>query len=125
MKLMRSAKSTSLSIGAVIVAGAGILGVTHGSRSSHRRPEARQTADLQAALERAPLSFEPNQGQASSGVRFMARGNRYGLFLTPTEASMVMGPGTTTNGKKKSQSWTHLQKRMVGSTPHASAAVSA
>jgi uncharacterized protein (TIGR03437 family) len=30
-----------------------------------------------------PLSFEPNQGQADSAVRFLARGSGYALFLAP------------------------------------------
>ncbi len=37
-----------------------------------------------------PLTFEPNQGQADEGVRFLARGRGYGLFLTPTETVLVL-----------------------------------
>jgi hypothetical protein len=33
-----------------------------------------------------PLSFEPNQGQADSRVKFLARGPGYTLFLTPDSA---------------------------------------
>ena len=33
-----------------------------------------------------PLSFEPNLGQADSQVGYLARGDGYTLFLTPTEA---------------------------------------
>ena len=32
-----------------------------------------------------PLSFEPNQGQAENGVKFIARSAGYTLFLTPLE----------------------------------------
>src|SRR6266404_2308894 len=32
------------------------------------------------------LSFEPNQGQSNSQVRFLARGSGYTLFLTAREA---------------------------------------
>src|SRR5689334_23573498 len=32
-----------------------------------------------------PLSFEVNQGQTAQGIRFMARGRGYGVFLTPQE----------------------------------------
>ena len=28
-----------------------------------------------------PLSFEPNQGQSAAGVKFLAHGKGYGLFL--------------------------------------------
>jgi hypothetical protein len=36
------------------------------------------------------MGFEPNQGQAEAPVRFLARGRDYGLFLTPTEAVLVL-----------------------------------
>src|SRR5262245_16595924 len=37
-----------------------------------------------------PLSFEPNRGQAHPDVQFLSRGNGYALFLTPTEAVLVL-----------------------------------
>ncbi len=44
---------------------------------------------------RLPLSFEPNQGQTDSQVKFISRGSGYTLFLTSTEAvlSLKAGPG--------------------------------
>jgi hypothetical protein len=42
-----------------------------------------------------PLAFEPNQGQADPAVRFLTRGRGYGIFLTPTEAVMVLTPGAS------------------------------
>lgn len=39
-------------------------------------------AHLSEKYGRLPLSFEPNRGQAASGVQFMARGQGYGLYLT-------------------------------------------
>src|SRR5262245_15240444 len=37
-----------------------------------------------------PLSFELNRGQADSAVKFLARGAGYNIFLTPTEAALVL-----------------------------------
>src|SRR5579885_2181449 len=37
-----------------------------------------------------PISFEANQGQADSSVRFLAHGPGYSLFLTPTEALLAL-----------------------------------
>jgi hypothetical protein len=48
-------------------------------------------ARLGAAYGRLPLSFEANQGQAGSEVKFLSRGNAYNLFLTPTEAVLTLG----------------------------------
>src|SRR5262245_3345638 len=43
-----------------------------------------------------PLAFEANQGQTDPQVQFLARGNGYGLFRTPTAAvlSLVQAPAT-------------------------------
>ncbi len=48
---------------------------------------ARQRAPT--AYGQLPISFEANQGQADSQVRFLARGPGYRLFLTPTEALLA------------------------------------
>ena len=41
-----------------------------------------------ALLARLPLVFEPNVGQTSQPVQFLAHGRGYGLFLTPQEQSL-------------------------------------
>jgi hypothetical protein len=41
-----------------------------------------------------PLSFEANQGQTDPQVNFLARGQGYALFLTPTEAVLNLGQGS-------------------------------
>jgi Beta-propeller repeat/FG-GAP-like repeat len=49
-------------------------------------------AQKQMALNRLshlPLSFEENRGQADARVKYLSRGTDYGLFLTPTEATIV------------------------------------
>jgi uncharacterized repeat protein (TIGR01451 family) len=45
---------------------------------------------IQAAYSHLPLIFEPNQGQADSQVKFLARGSGYGLFLTGHEALLAL-----------------------------------
>ena len=37
-----------------------------------------------------PLHFEPNLGQTSSQVKFLARGHGYSLFLTEKEAVLSL-----------------------------------
>ncbi len=41
---------------------------------------------IKASLARLPISFEPNQGQSATPVKFLAHGQGYGLYLTPSEA---------------------------------------
>jgi len=43
-----------------------------------------------AGYGKLPLSFEANQGQADVGVKFLARGRGYGLFLTSSEATLEL-----------------------------------
>src|ERR1035441_6768574 len=61
------------------------------------RPTISATANARIveAYGRLPLSFEANQGQTDSEVRFLSRGNGYSLFLTSTEAVLSL--------KKKSE----------------------
>jgi hypothetical protein len=42
------------------------------------------------SLAQQPIAFEPNQGQTSPQVKYLARGNGYDLFLTPREAVLRM-----------------------------------
>ncbi|MGA7313327.1 MAG: SBBP repeat-containing protein [Silvibacterium sp.] len=43
-----------------------------------------------AGLEKAPLSFEVNQGQSDPGVKFLSHGNGYSLYLTDSAAVLVL-----------------------------------
>ncbi len=65
-----------------------ILPPVHQARSSTR-----STADpwrVRTSLVRLPLRLEPNQGQTDPRVRFLSRGSGHTLFLTDTEAVLVL-----------------------------------
>ncbi|HLW79513.1 MAG TPA: choice-of-anchor D domain-containing protein [Terriglobia bacterium] len=47
----------------------------------------------------APLSFEPNLGQTDSRVKYLARGNGYAMFLTPSEAVFELQQPASSDGK--------------------------
>ena len=51
-------------------------------------------AQVQKNYGRLPLAFEANVGQADGSVQFLAHGPGYGLFLTSTEAVMVLSQGS-------------------------------
>jgi hypothetical protein len=55
---------------------------------------------LREAYGKLPLSFEANVGQTDSQVKFLARGDGYGLFLTPTEAVLALSKGQRRVGKE-------------------------
>jgi hypothetical protein len=50
-----------------------------------------------AALLGVPLSFEANQGQTDSHVKFLSRGDGYSLFLTSHEAVFTLRPRAGAN----------------------------
>jgi beta-propeller repeat-containing protein len=68
--------------------------------SSKRRPTDKAAA-ASKTLSRLPLSFEVNQGQLDSQVKFFSRANGYNLYLTSTEAVIV----TSKNANGKTQHW--------------------
>jgi hypothetical protein len=75
-----------------------------------------------------PMSFEPNQGQADSQFKFLARGSGYTLLLSPTEADLGLrsssagssthakdtGTPSATNGVKTPDPYAILRLRFLG-----------
>ena len=96
------------------------------THANHGPSHAEQARAL-GAYGNLPLSFEANQGQTDSRVRFLSRGGGYSLFLTPNEAVLALQAGQTlkpegkANGRKPAmQSWkfaapTVLRMQLVGS----------
>ena len=58
------------------------------SQGHSDRPSSTKVAGYLGAL---PLAFEPNQGQSSDGVKYVARGARYNVFFTSRETVLVLG----------------------------------
>ena len=52
--------------------------------------EAPAKGSVQVQYASLPLHFEANRGQTDSQVQFLSRGRGYSLFLTPTEAVLVL-----------------------------------
>jgi len=50
-------------------------------------------AQVQESYGKLPLYFEANRGQTDSLVKFLSRGPRSTLFLTPTEAVLALRSG--------------------------------
>ncbi len=57
-----------------------------------------QEAQVQESFGKLPLSFEQNVGQSDAQVHFFTRGPGYGLFLTGTEAVMVLNSAGRAGG---------------------------
>src|SRR5688572_2506495 len=80
-------------------------------------------APLRQAYASIPLSFEANQGQTDPSVRFLSRGRGSTLFLTPTEAVLVLrtrarGKGLEARGGDASPAeQALLRMRLVNANP--------
>jgi hypothetical protein len=61
----------------------GLFGLTEGVQAM---PPMVERSAIRSSLYDLPLTFEVNQGQTDARVDFLARGQGYTLFLTPTEA---------------------------------------
>jgi len=78
----------------LLAAGAGFLLKRDAAPPTHSPSTAPRSTKIQAALDRLPMSFEPNRGQAASGVKFLAHGSGYGLYLLPSEAVLTLAKPT-------------------------------
>ncbi|HEV7646421.1 MAG TPA: Ig-like domain-containing protein [Pyrinomonadaceae bacterium] len=76
-------------------------------------------AKLAEAYGSLPIHFEPNLGQTDEQVKFVARGNNYGLFLTNTEAVLSLRQA----GKNKTPDKTATVRMQIdGANPSAESA---
>ena len=89
------------------------------------RPAARQVRrSVQERLRQTyatlPLSFEANRGQTSPQVKFLARGNGYGLFLGSTEAVLRLrkpaAPGETDSQSVATKPAATLRMKLAGAS---------
>ena len=73
----------------LLVLGAVLL-FKHDATTPHSNSSASTPSQIQASLARLPISFEPNQGQSDTQVQFLAHGHGYGLYLTQSEAVLIL-----------------------------------
>ena len=84
-----SVKYVSLLI--LMVLGVAAIFAPHSTGASVEAAKVPHTQNATDAFGRLPLSFELNQGQTDSRVRFLARGQGYGVFLTDNGAAFSLG----------------------------------
>lgn len=64
-----------------------------------------------------PLRFEPNVGQIDASVDFIARGNGYTIFLTPSESVLVFGAPAHSLGDASAKTSAVLRMQFAGADP--------
>jgi hypothetical protein len=87
---MRSPRLLSLVISAVTAAAIPVLFATSLPAQSNSPSDQADQSRIRDSYGKLPLSFEANQGQADSQVKFETRTGAYSLFLTGDEAVLVL-----------------------------------
>jgi uncharacterized repeat protein (TIGR01451 family) len=88
------------------------------NRTAALNPMAAASKPAPASLAQLPLVFEANQGQTDSRVKFLARGNRYTLFLTADAAVLALQESVDRNGRSARHAAV-LSMELVSSNPQA------
>ena len=90
--------------------------VGHGcaGRAATRSVDLAAPRALSVSYGNIPLSFVANHGQTDAEVKFLARGQGYSLFLTPTEA--VLGLRAASNEPKPPTAMVRM--RLLGANKH-------
>lgn len=115
--------SVSRILGSCIVLAALLLAI--GNEHSLPNAASREAA-TQPVYAGLPLFFEANQGQSDPRVRFLSRGDGYGLFLTESETVLVTGRNhrgrkersTDVGSDSQSVAQSVLRMKLVGANPH-------
>ena len=85
--VVRSAKLLAAVLGLTLI---GAAKLSSAPNLAAPRLTSEKRAIVAAGYANLPLSFEPNLGQTDAGVRFLAHGPGYTLFLTRSEAVLSM-----------------------------------
>ena len=70
---------------------ASVANTGHARAATAPSARTRAATTARASYTRLPLGFESVAGHGPDGVRFLARGNGYAVYLTPREAALVLG----------------------------------
>lgn len=110
-----SAKTTPHKLGALAVAGLGLVCTFNGlTRRAATTPAEPENA-VRSAYGRLPMAFEPNRGQTAANVRYTARGEGYGLYLTSNEAVLTLSKPQAKSGERAVDA---LRMTLKGANPN-------
>jgi hypothetical protein len=84
--------------GGLLLAGAVPALGNGGSSTAAHRNAALNKDRIAAAYGRLPLAFEPNRGQTAAGVRYLAHGPGYGVFITADRTVLALAPRPAARG---------------------------
>src|SRR5436190_20017178 len=77
-------------------------------------PDETELIELNQAYAKLPLHCEANQGQTDPQVKFLSHGDGYSLFLTPTEAVIVLKKIAQASDARPGVPATGVRMKLVG-----------
>jgi Beta-propeller repeat len=113
----RLSKLARISLVALTASGCALAQGTPASKSASQ-PDPAAKAQSMETYARLPLSFEANQGQTDSRVKFLAQGPGYTLFLTSDEAVLALpAPSHADKPGADRENSPTMAMRLVGANP--------
>jgi hypothetical protein len=91
---------------------------SHGLGSAGTRVGAEAAPSVAEGYGRLPLSFEPNRGQWNGEVKFVARGDGYTVFLSPTDATLLLSSDALRLGDIKNMEGLALKNFLTSEAKH-------
>ncbi len=89
--------------------------------STSKTADEKTTARINDLYKKLPMSFESNKGQATSRVKFLARGRGYGLMLSSSETVLVLdkndGSNRAQKGKRSATTAVSIKLQNANSNP--------
>lgn len=128
MRSVPGLKSASKWMSGLLVVCVGVVGAFLGANGKAPTPGGSSEKDakqsVKAAMQRLPLTFQENRGQAGGDVRFLSRGAGYTFWMSPTSTTLALAQLGGPDAKEKARAGKPLpasvmRMRMVGANPKA------
>ncbi len=97
----------------------GSMGLAQVPTSDRTAAQNLSTRQVQADYGRPPLSFEANEGQAGSNVKFFARGSGYTVFLTAGQIVLALRPSSVLSNAAANVPTGAMDRKTAGTTTNA------
>ena len=82
-----------------------VVAAPYPDSADRTNPTPISTSRVQTQYLNLPMRFEANQGQTDPQVNFLSRGSGYTLFLTPTEAVIVLKSPSSSPSPQWGEGW--------------------
>ncbi|MGV3719337.1 MAG: fibronectin type III domain-containing protein [Actinomycetota bacterium] len=124
MRSVPGLKSASKWMSGLLVVCVGVVGAFLGAKGKAPLPAGptnEQKQNVHAVMQRLPLTFQENRGQAGGNVKFLTRGAGYTFWMSPTSTTLALAKlgGAQAKNTGGRQPASVVRMRMVGADKNA------